>query len=765
MKALKYSGLALLAILILGLALPYVRIDAYRERIQNSLESALDRKVRVGKVRLNLFTGPGFTLEDVTIFDDPSIGIEPIAYVETLNARLRLTSIFSRTPSFSNLRLNNPTVNLSKSDSGVWNFQLLGRTAPAAASRPGQFPSIQVRSGRINFKFGDYKTIFYLSDSDVDVTPLEAERLDVRFSGQPARTDQAAQSFGRLLARGTWKRPPSGMGELDVNAELEPSSIPDLVRLVEGHGVGLHGKVGTRARITGPVNNLTVVGQLRLDDIHRWDLLPAKPGGWDVPYRGTADLVSQRIQLDTEQRQDVPLMLRFGAHDYLSDPKFALNLDVKEAPVSGFLDLARHIGMPIPPGLTADGKVAGVVGFARPGGMQGQLLVHDSYLKFEKTGGLELRRAEFVVNGDDVQILPSTVGVADGQSAEVQGRYDTASGAFNLAISTDAMNVAALHTGSESLFGGAGVLFLDQCRQGTVRGSLAYSRKPDEPAEWSGQFELQNARLQVDGLDGALRVNDAQVQLDGPKLVVTNVRGRAGAVNFRGEFARDPARRPDRMKIDIDSTTLPALESALMPALRRDAGWLARFRLRRVAPPDWLRSRHVTANVRINKLMVGETEWAIDHVRAVWEGASVKLMGLAARNGDAEASGQVNIDLTGPAPRYHATGKIESLEFRGGTLDLDGTLDAAGTGSLALNSAQGSGTFTAEDVTLAPDVDFRSMNGTFELAPTAKLKIVVAQATQGSDSYSGQGATQADGRILLELTGGKRQVLRVAVAR
>jgi hypothetical protein len=326
------------------------------------------------------------------------------------------------------------------------------------------------------------------------------------------------------------------------------------------------------------------------------------------------------------------------------------------------------------------------------------------------------------------------------------------------------MNVAELHTGSESLFGGAGVPFLDQCRQGTVRGSLAYIRPPGDPAEWSGQFELQNARLQVDGFDGPVRINGAQVQLDGPKLSVTNIRGRAGAVNFRGEYVRDATRRPDRMRIDIDATTLPALETVLMPALRRDSGLLARFRLRRAPAPEWLRSRHLSANVRIEKLTVGETEWTIDHVRASWEGASVRLIGLAARSGDAEATGQVNIDLTGATPRYHAAGKIETLDFRGGTLDMDGALDSTGTGANVLNNAQGTGTFAAEDVTLAPDTDFKTINGSFELSPAERLKIAVAQAIQGPDSYSGQGATQSDGRILLELTSGKRQV-RVAVAR
>jgi len=53
-------------------------------------------------------------------------------------------------------------------------------------------PALYVRSGRINFKFGDTKSVFYVTDTDLDVSPPSAlsGQWRVRFSGQPARTDR-----------------------------------------------------------------------------------------------------------------------------------------------------------------------------------------------------------------------------------------------------------------------------------------------------------------------------------------------------------------------------------------------------------------------------------------------------------------------------------------------------------------------------------------------------------------------------------------------
>jgi hypothetical protein len=762
MKWWRTVGTAGAVALLAGLTAPYIDAGGYRERIQNALERSLDRKVTVGKVRFNLLTGPGFTVEDVTIFDHPSIGIEPMAYVERLDARVRLTTLWTRSLSFSNLRLNNPTVNLAKSEEGVWNFQLLGRNTPAAR----EFPSIQVRSGRINFKFGDYKTIFYLSDSDVDVSPASPDRLDLRFSGQPSRTDQQAQSFGRLLARGVWRVPSGGPSELDFNVELERSSITDLARLVEGHAMRLHGSVSSRARISGPVTALNVKGQLRLDDVHRWDLAPARGGVWELQYQGSADLERQRIELQTNRQQnpDAPFLIRFRASEYLADPKFAATLEVNEAPASAFLDIARNMGASLPAGLNADGKVTGTVGYAKPGGLQGQFALQDSTVRFEETNAIELRRAEFVIDKSRIRVLPSLATVSATQAAEVAGEYDGDSGRLHVEVSTRGMDVSELQTGSEHLFGIGGVPVLEWCRQGTWRGSLRY-QQDGGTGSWTGDFELKDARIPVHGLNAPLRLHTAHVHLDASGVTLSDIRGEAGTIPFRGEYIADVSpRRPHRLKLRIEEAELADIEALLMPSLRRQHGLFARFRIRKPQMPEWLRSRHLMATLSVESLKVGDQTWSVDHVRAVWEGAGVKLLGLAARNSDTELAGEIHVDLNGTAPLYRLDGKLEGLPYQGGTLHLEGVLEAQGFGAVLWDTARGTGTFVGDHVVLAPELEFRTMSGNVELAPGGKFRLSSIQAAQGLDAFSGQGSTQPDGRIVLDLTTGRRQV-RVALVK
>ena len=70
--------------------------------------------MQIGRVHLNLFTGPGFTVKNVLIDDDPAAGIEPFAHVESMQARVRWLSLLRGKLAFSSLRMDSPSVNLVK---------------------------------------------------------------------------------------------------------------------------------------------------------------------------------------------------------------------------------------------------------------------------------------------------------------------------------------------------------------------------------------------------------------------------------------------------------------------------------------------------------------------------------------------------------------------------------------------------------------------------------------------------------------------------
>src|SRR5688572_12687948 len=119
-------------LLFAGIAAPYIRADMYGRQIREAMERGLNRKVEIGKVTLNLFTGPGFTIEDVIIHDDPSAGIEPFAHMAELDATVRLSALIAGRIEFSRLRFVEPSVNIVKPAAGPWNIvPLLQQTVVA----------------------------------------------------------------------------------------------------------------------------------------------------------------------------------------------------------------------------------------------------------------------------------------------------------------------------------------------------------------------------------------------------------------------------------------------------------------------------------------------------------------------------------------------------------------------------------------------------------------------------------------------------------
>ena len=74
--------------LLVGLGAPYVTATPYADRLRGALSRALGREVEFSKpVRFSLFQGPGFSADDVVIHEDPAIGMEPIAYMDTISVR------------------------------------------------------------------------------------------------------------------------------------------------------------------------------------------------------------------------------------------------------------------------------------------------------------------------------------------------------------------------------------------------------------------------------------------------------------------------------------------------------------------------------------------------------------------------------------------------------------------------------------------------------------------------------------------------------
>ena len=135
-RAAKWLSIAMAVLLMAGIAAPYLSGNRFAPCIRAALESALGRKVELGAIHFSLFAGPGFSVDNVVIHENPAIGIEPIAYVGSLEAVPRLTlifGIFGGRLEFASIRLDDASINVAKtggpSEPGRSNFKpLLNRS-------------------------------------------------------------------------------------------------------------------------------------------------------------------------------------------------------------------------------------------------------------------------------------------------------------------------------------------------------------------------------------------------------------------------------------------------------------------------------------------------------------------------------------------------------------------------------------------------------------------------------------------------------------
>ncbi|MGA3202055.1 MAG: AsmA family protein [Bryobacteraceae bacterium] len=736
---------ALLLILAVGFAAPHFEIDFFRPKIARALERGLGRRVEVGAVHFNLFTGPGFTVDDVTIHEDPRVGIEPFAYVGTLEARVQLLSLLRHRLDFSSLRLADASINLVKTDAGPWNFQFLLSNAPASA---GAMPAIKMRGGRVHFKFGDTKSVFYFRDADFDVAPSMDGSVELRFVGAPSRSDRSAQDFGHFFVRGVWSAQ-----KVEMRVELEKSALEEVARLIDRRGFGLHGVVALDAQLSGPPSHLSVTGNIQVNDVHRWDLLPQSGGGLRVGYQGTLDLHNDRLELESvADLPDPQVAASFQAWDYLRAPHWEASAQLKKVPVATVLEIARHMGAAVPQEFTAEGSVSGEVRYSEADGIAGKIALQDASVTLPDARPLRAASAAVVIDHQVMSLEPSTVSVGENESADVEGSFSLeGAGRLDLKITTRGLSVADMRG-----FGVAAIPLLDQTPQGSWRGWARYEWARDEAGRWSGEYELLNARIPVDGLAEPVRVQTAAVSLNGKRVAVNRIRAKVGGIAFSGDYRWEPgAIRPHKFHLLIPEADASELQRALAPTLVRDRGFFARtLRLADAPAPDWLKARRADGTVTIGTLTFGETQVHIDTARLVWDAALVRLAGLSAHFDQASLVGDLQIDLAGGAPHYRFEGKLNDLAYMGGKLDFEGSADTDGTGPGILAGAHAEGRVHGRSITFSPEVEFRTGVACFEVSEQGqgeRWKLSSVEVTQGADTYTGSGATQSDGRLVLDL--------------
>ncbi len=97
-KLIYIIGGVVVVLLLVAVLLPFV-IDAnrFRPEIESSLNTALNRKVDIGNIRLSILSG-GVAVENISISDDPSYGPIPESQIPERESGTASSDLLARHP-------------------------------------------------------------------------------------------------------------------------------------------------------------------------------------------------------------------------------------------------------------------------------------------------------------------------------------------------------------------------------------------------------------------------------------------------------------------------------------------------------------------------------------------------------------------------------------------------------------------------------------------------------------------------------------------
>ena len=186
MKLLRIIGIVLALIIVIALALPFlINANQFRPILEQRLTGALGRDVRIGDLKLSIFSG-GASASDISIADDPAFSKNPFLRANALAVGVELWPlIFSRQLNVTSLTIDQPEIALIQSAGGEWNFSSLGGKAavpsPAApASTPGTSPTalsvqlVKISKGRITLNNGSKSKPRMLQNVNIELRNFSA---------------------------------------------------------------------------------------------------------------------------------------------------------------------------------------------------------------------------------------------------------------------------------------------------------------------------------------------------------------------------------------------------------------------------------------------------------------------------------------------------------------------------------------------------------------------------------------------------------------
>ncbi len=675
-----------------------VNVNRFRSHIVGALAAGLGRPVQASHVRLKLFGGPGFDLENVSVADDPAFGIEPFARMPTLRATLRLRSLWTGRLSFSSLIFVRPSLNLARNADGRWNAEPLMSRAAVTSLHPDAPAYVELQDARINFKFGNTKSVFFLSGLDAALysTPppdggSAPARWNLRFTCSPARTDRTLTDVGRLRVEGSFAPAPAGVpgagSDLQLQVDLTDAYLADLLVLASGTDHGIHGVLDVQAGLRGHPEALQANGTLRLRDLHRWDMLPPERGS-SVELRYEALLNGPAGRLEVEKLE---ASLGSGSLEgsgsvvrLLDHPEWKWHLRFSGAPAGNAVRAVQHFSPRLSRTLRLGGILDGELFLEGPP-LQVQGFVIGRELEFEDRGLPQLRAAQtrLNLNGSTVSLAPTAVEVERGRNLNLEATWNWRTGKGEFSVAGRGLPLRAI----SPLLQAAGA-DLRPAPTSLPRPSLPQPSLPqhgylalklrgqiarDTAPSVSGWGQLARARWVPPGLSTPVLLHTARLDFGSDQVRVSRlVATWAGATitgSVRIPLRPSPVYWADLKVNEWDSAALAAI---LRPALRRarpallaarrqagaEAGSSPSAARTPAASPFRAQGRLRVGRLRLPRLEVKEIETAFRLT-----GRSLRLEQARAAFAGGTWTGSSRLDFQARGPRYQVNGLVQGVDL------------------------------------------------------------------------------------------------------
>jgi AsmA protein len=146
-RVLKIVAIVVAVLIVILIAVPFfIDANTFRPTLESDLTGALGRQVKVGNLSLSLLSG-SVSANDISIADDPEFSKSPFVQAKSLKVGVEIIPlIFSKTLNVTELTLNQPEINLVKSENGEkWNFSSLGAKSTNAPTQPSPTPAPEAK--------------------------------------------------------------------------------------------------------------------------------------------------------------------------------------------------------------------------------------------------------------------------------------------------------------------------------------------------------------------------------------------------------------------------------------------------------------------------------------------------------------------------------------------------------------------------------------------------------------------------------------------